>query len=185
MRIARKLRDDQEIIRRFIAVLGGAMIELSSNKLAGPGFFIVAHTFISEFIEGGFFKKEMVLMKALEDVGFPPDDGPIYFMQSDQKKIRDASEHMIKAARQWQTGDDRARTDVSWSVSEYTSNFRQHLDRLKNLIFPLLEQNLSLEDEHKIAEGLNTVLFEAEMKNDPDKYEKLIVTLEDELADWR
>ena len=68
MRIARKLRDDQEIIRRFIAVLGGAMIELSSNKLAGPGFFIVAHTFISEFIEGGFFKKEMVLMKALEDV---------------------------------------------------------------------------------------------------------------------
>ena len=51
---------------------------------------------------------------------------------------------MIKAARQWQAGDDRARTDVSWSASEYTSNFRQHLDRLKNLIFPLLEQNLSL-----------------------------------------
>jgi len=92
---------------------------------------------------------------------------------------------MIKAARQWQAGDDRARTDVSWSASEYTSNFRQHLDRLKNLIFPLLEQNLSIEDEHKIAEGLNTVLFEAEMKNDPDKYDKLIVTLEDELADWR
>ena len=33
MRIARKLSADQEIINRFIAVLGGGMIELSSNKL--------------------------------------------------------------------------------------------------------------------------------------------------------
>ena len=185
MRIARKLKDDQEIISRFIAVLGGAMIELSSNKLAGPGFFIVAHTFISEYIEEGFFKKEELLMKALGDVGFPPDDGPIYFMQSDQKKIREAAEQMIKAAKQWQAGDDRARTDVSWSASEYTSNFRQHLDRLKNLIFPLLEQNLTIEDEHKIAEGMNTVLFEAALQDDPDKYEKLVTELEEELADWR
>ena len=102
MRIARKLRDDQEIISRFIAVLGSAMIELSSNKLAGPGFFIMAYNFISEYIEGGFFKKEELLIKALEDVGFPPDDGPIYFMRSDQKKCREAAENMIKAAKQWQ-----------------------------------------------------------------------------------
>ena len=185
MRIARKLKDDQEIISRFIAVLGGAMIELSSNKLAGPGFFILAHDFISEYIEGGFFKKEELLITALQDVGFPPDDGPVYFMRSDQKKTREAAGQMISAAKQWQAGDDRARVDVSWAASEYTSNFRQHLDRLKNLIFPLLEQNLTIEDEHKIAEGMNTVLFEADMKNDPDKYENLVTELEEELADWR
>ena len=185
MRIARKLRDDQEIISRFIAVLGSAMIELSSNKLAGPGFFIMAYNFISEYIEGGFFKKEELLIKALEDVGFPPDDGPIYFMRSDQKKCREAAENMIKAAKQWQAGETNARADVSWAASEYTSNFRGHLDRLKNLIFPLLEQNLTLEDEHRVAEGFNTVVFEADMQNDPDKYDKLVVTLEEELADWR
>jgi hypothetical protein len=44
---------------------------------------------------------------------------------------------------------------------------------------------LVIEDEHKIAEGFNTVVFEADMKNDPDKYEKLVVELEEELADWR
>lgn len=185
MRIARKLNDDQEIINRFIAVLGSAMTELSSNKLAGPGLFILAHDFISEYIEGGFFKKEELLIKALEDVGFPPDDGPIHFMRSEQKKSREAAEHMINAAKHWQAGDERARTDVSWSASEYTSNFRQHLERLKNLILPLLEQNLTLEDEHKIAERMNTVLFEADMKHDPDKYDKLVTELEEELADWR
>ena len=75
--------------------------------------------------------------------------------------------------------------DVGWAASEYTSNFRQHLARLKNLIFPLLEQNLDIEDEHKIAEGFNTVIFESDMKNDPDKYKKMLKTLEEELADWR
>lgn len=185
MRIARKLNDDQEMIGRFIAVLGSAMIELSSNKLAGPGFFILAHRFIAEYIEGGFFKKEELLIKALEGVGFPPDDGPIYFMRSDQKKSREAAANMIQAARQWQAGDDRARVDVSWAASEYTSNFRQHLERLKNLIFPLIEQNLSIEDEHKIAEGMNSVLFEADMQNEPEKYDQLVTELEEELADWR
>jgi hemerythrin-like domain-containing protein len=185
MRIARKLNDDQEIIGRFIAVLGGAMLELSSNKLARPGFFIVAHRFIHEYIEEGFFKKEEWLMKALEDVGFPPDDGPIYFMLSDQKKSREAAAHMIAAARQWKSGEENARIDVSWAASEYTSTFRQHLDRLKNLIFPLLEQNLAIEDEHKIAEGFNNILFEGDGQNEPDKFDKLLKTLEEELADWR
>ena len=185
MRIARKLSDDQDIISRFIAVLGGGMIELSNNKFARPGFFILAHNFIAGYIEGGFFKKEELLISALEDVGFPPDDGPIHFMRSEQKKSREASEQMFKAAKRWQDGDENARIDVGWAASEYTSNFRQHLERLKNLIFPLLEQNLNIEDEHKIAEGFNTVNFEADTKNEPDKYEKMIVTLEEELADWR
>ena len=185
MRIARKLSDDQEIISRFIAVLGGGMIELGSNKYARPGFFILAHNFIAEYIEGGFFKKEELLIKALEDVGFPPDDGPIYFMRSEQKKSRETAEQMFKAAKAWQGGEENARIDVSWATSEFTSNFRQHLDRLKNLIFPLLEQNLAIDEEHKIAEGFNTVVFEADLQNEPDKYNKMIKTLEDELADWR
>ena len=185
MRIARKLSNDQETISRFIAVLGSAMLETSNNKLARPGFFIVAHSFISEYIEKGFFKKEDLIMEALEDVGFPPDDGPIYFIRSEQNKAREAASHMLQAAKQWQAGDENARVDVSWAASEHTSTFRQHFDRLKNLIFPLLEQNLTIEDEHKIAEGFNTVVFEADMKNDPDKYDKMLETLEEELADWR
>ena len=185
MRIARKLNADHEIIKRFIAVLGSGMIELSGNKLARPGFFIVAHSFISEYIEAGFFKKEELLIKALEDLGFPTDNGAISFMRSDQKKSREIAEQLIEAAKQWQAGDEEARMDVGWTTSEFTTTMRQHLERLKNLVFPLLEQNLALEDEHKIAEGFNTILFEGVLQNTPDKYEKLIATLEEELDDWR
>jgi hemerythrin-like domain-containing protein len=185
MRIVRKLSADQETIYRFIAVLGSAMIELSSNKLARPEFFILAHTFIREYIEAGFFKKEELLIKTLEDVGFPPDDGPVYFLRSEQKKSHEAAMHLINAAKQWQAGDEQARVEAGWAASEYTSTLRQHLERLKNLIFPLIEQNIPIEEEHQLSEKVDEIVLEGDLQTDPEKYDALIVTLEEELSDWR
>lgn len=186
MRIAKILRKDQEIVLRFLDVFGGGSIALGmNNKNARPGFFIFATTFMHEYIEGSFFKKEELLMKALVDCGFSPDDGPVGAMKNEQAKSREAAELLLKAARAWQEGAKGARAEVGWAASEYTSTLRQHLDRLKNLIFPLLEQNISPEDELKVAEGINNIVFESSMKNEPDKYTKLIETLDDELSDWK
>jgi hemerythrin-like domain-containing protein len=185
MRITKYLRTDQENITRFLAVLGGGSIILSASKRARPGFFIFAHTFIREYIEDGFFKKEELLIKVLEDNGFPADSGPVNAMRTDQKKSRDAAELLINAAKQWQAGDEVARSEVGWATSEYTSAFRQHLDRLKNLIFPLLEQTISVDEEHKISEGMNNLIFESSLKEGTEKYIKLIGELEEELSDWK
>jgi hemerythrin-like domain-containing protein len=185
MRITKNLRTDQDLILRFLDAFGGGAAILSQSKLARPGFFIFAHSFIHEFIEESFFKKEDLLLRALEDEGFPGDEGPVGAMHMEQKKCREAAGSLINAAKAWQAGDGEARVEVGWSASEYTSTLRQHMDRLKNLIFPLLDQNLTPEDEHKIAEGFNNIVFEGTMKNDPDKYIKLIETLEDELSEWR
>lgn len=185
MRITKNLRADQETILRFLDVFGGGSVILGNSKLARPGFFIFSHTFIREFIEESFFKKEELLMKALEAGGFSSDDGPIASMRSEQKKSREAADALVNAAKEWQAGDENARTEVGWAASEYSAIFRQHLDRLKNLIFPLLEQNISPEDEYKIAEGLNNIVFESTMQSEPDKYIKLIETLEEELSDWK
>lgn len=185
MRVTRSLRADQELILRFLDALGGGSAVLSHNRHARPGLFISAQIFIQEFIEAEFFKKEELLITALENSGFPLDEGPVGAMRAEQRKSHEAAEHMLKAARGWQAGDTQARAEVGWAASEYTSTLRQHLDRLKNLIFPLLEQNISPEDEQKIAEGLNTIAFESSLKGEGDKYVKLIKSLEDELSDWK
>jgi len=186
MRITKYLRTDQETIVHFLDMLGVASSMLSGNKRAGPGFFIFAYTFMHEFIEGSFFKKEELLFTALEDSGFPTEDGPVTAMRAEQVKSKESSEHMHNAAKGWQGGDEEARGEVGWATSEYTLTLRQHLDRLNNRIFPLLEQNMSDEDEHKIAEGLNTIAFEKSMKKDEeDKYIKLVKSLEDELSNWK
>lgn len=185
MRIEKNFRADQEVILRFLDALGGGAAILSGNKKARPGFFIFAHTFIEEFIDGSFFKKEDLLIAALENNGFPSDEGPVGAMRAEQEKSRDAARHMLSAAKGWQEGDEEARGEVGWATSEYTSTLRQHLNRLKTLIFPLLEQNISPEDEHRISEGLNVIAFENSMKGDADRHAKLIESLEDELSEWK
>ena len=185
MRSTKVIQKDQELIQRFLDVLGGASTILLNSKVAGPGLFIIAHSFIHGLIENDFFKKEDLLIQALEANGFPTDDGPIGAMRAEQTKSRDAAEHMLSASNGWKDGDEEARGEVVWAASEYTSTLRQHLDRLKTRIFPLLEQNMSPEDEHKIAEGLNAIAFENNLKSDPDKYIKLIQSLEQELSDWK
>ena len=185
MRIAKHFRADQETILRFLDILGEGSVILTSGKHARPGLFIFAHEFIREYVEDIFFSKEELLIRALENDGFPPDDGPVGSLRMEQRKSREAALHMASAAKGWQAGDEAARAEVGWATSEYTSTLRQHLDRLKNLIFPLLEQNMSPEDEHRIAEGLNILAFEKGTKDDPNKYLKLLETLEDELSDWK
>jgi len=171
---------------RFLDAFGSGAAILSQSKRARPGFFLFAHTFIHEYMEAYFFKKEELLLQALEDEGFPGNEGPIGAMHSEQKKSREAAELLLNAAKAWQAGEEEARVEVGWAASEYSSTLRQHMDRLKNLIFPLLEQNLTPEGEHKIAEGFNNILFAGTMKNDqPEKFIKLIQTLEEELSDWK
>ena len=185
MRITKYLRADQETIIRFLDMLGVASSMLSGNKHARPGFFIFGHTFIRGYIEESFFKKEELLFKALEDSGFPSEEGPIVAMRAEQAKSRESAEHMGNAARGWQGGDEEARGEVGWAASEYTLTLRQHLDRLNNRIFPLLEQNMSAEDEHEISEGLNKIAFEVSMKGDTNKYTDLVESLQEELNDWK
>lgn len=170
---------------RFLDAFGAGSAVLGNNKLAKPGFFLFAHTFIREYIEESFFKKEELLLRALEEEGFPSDEGPIGSMHGEQKKSCDAAELMFNAAKAWQAGDEEARSDVGWAASEYSSTLRKHMDRLKNLIFPLLEQNVSPDGEHKIAEGVNTIVFEGTMKNSSEKYTELVETLEEELSNWK
>lgn len=185
MRITKYLRTDQETIIRFLDTLGVGASLISGNKRARPGFFIVAHTFMQEYMAESFFKKEELLFKALIASGFPAEDGPIVAMRVEQAKCIESAEHMGNAAKGWLDGDEEARGEVGWAASEITLTLRQHLDRLNQRIYPLLEQNMSDEDEHKIAEGLNKIAFEVSEKGDTDKYAKLVETLQEELKDWK
>lgn len=185
MRLSKALRTDQETISRFITALGSGSVALSNSKLPRPNFFILAHTFIKEYIDEGFFKKEEVLIRVLEDGGFPMDTGPISAIRTDHKKSQAAAESMLNFAKQWEAGDHVARSEMGWATSEYTSTIRQHLERLKSLILPLIEQTISVDEEHNVSEEINSLVFEGELKNGTGKYIKLIEQLEEYLSDWK
>jgi hemerythrin-like domain-containing protein len=185
MRLSKALKNDQEIITRFITALGSGSVALSNSKLPRPDFFIIAHTFVKEFIEEGFFKKEEVLIKVLDEGGFPPDSGPIAAIRTDQKKASNAAQSMLNAAKQWEAGDHVARSETGWATGEVTATVRQHLERLKSLILPLIEQTISVDEEHNVSEEINSLVFEGALKNGTEKYIKLIEQLEEKLSDWK
>jgi hemerythrin-like domain-containing protein len=68
---------------------------------------------------------------------------------------------------------------------DYTATLRQHLERLKNLIFPLLEQTISIEEEHILSDDMSKIVFKGSFEDGSEKYAKLIEKLEEELGDWR
>ncbi len=186
MRLTKDLRKDQETVLRFLNVLGEGSVALAAgNRYARPDFFLSAVAFIREYIEGKFFQREEVLLKALEDNGFPPDSGPLGTTRDEQRKSLQSAELLLKAAQAWQAGEGGARIEVGWAASEYTSLLRRHLDRLKNLIFPLLEQNLSPEEEQQALEALRRLAPPGSAAEEANKHIRLIEALEEELSDWK
>jgi hemerythrin-like domain-containing protein len=185
MRIPRNLQTDQDHINRFLTVLGGASIEVRNNKRAKARLFIRAHEFMKDYIDEGFFKKEEVLIKILEDGGFPSNQGPVGAMRSDQKKTREVAESLLETSNVWESGDTGMRGEVGWAASEYTSTMRQHMERLKSLIYPLIEQTLPIEAEEKVTEEIKSIVFEGGLKDGVAKYVKLIEELEEEFNDWK
>ncbi len=185
MRIIKILRADQDLIARFVAVLGRGLATAGQSKSARPGFFVFAGNFIHGYIEPIYFKKEVVLLTALEDCGFPADKGPVGTMHADHEKSREISKALFGAAKQWQSGDGSGRADVVWATSEYTGLMHRHFDLLKNLIHPLLEQTLSPEDEQKAAEQLNLVAFADPEEDSPGKYTRIVEMLEEEVGEWQ
>jgi len=185
MRIIKILRSDQDLIARFVAVFGSGLAMAAQNRDTRPGFFVFACNFINEYLEPVYFRKEELLLSALEECGFSADDGPVGTMYAGHQKSREISRILSEAAREWQGGDSAGRTEAIWAASEYTGLMRQHFDLLRNLIHPLLEQSLSLEGEQKVAEGLNLIAFEQPTTELPDKYLKMVEALEEEVANWK
>lgn len=185
MRVPRNLQTDQDHITRFLNVLGGASLEVRTNKRAKAKFFLQAHTFIKDYIEEGFFKKEEVIVNILVDGGFSTSQGPVGNLRSDQKKCHEDAETMLSAATAWKEGDEGARSEVGWSSHEYSSAMREHLNRLKTLIYPLVEQTLPQEAEEKVTEDIKSIVFEGGLKDGVEKYVKLIEELEEEFKDWK
>jgi hemerythrin-like domain-containing protein len=185
MKATKILRTDQELINRFLAAFGLGLVYAAQNKPVKASFFIYACNFIKGYIEGSYFKKEEVLLKSLEDNGLTSNSGPLYQMFNELKQSQQMSDEILAAARQWQSGETESRNSTVWATSNYTSLLRQHIERSRSIIFPLAEQLIPPDDQYKIAEALNQIVFEGDENQTPEQYEKMIVALKEEADEFK
>jgi hemerythrin-like domain-containing protein len=185
MRIKKALQPDIELISRFTAVLGGGLNVAAHSRTAKPDFFIHAGQFIQAYIQAVYFKKEDVLLEALQDWGFPADQGPVGSMRSGQTKSGEIARMLVGAASHWQHGGEEGRGDTVWATSEFTGLMRSHFELLNTLIYPLVDQSISPEDEQGIAAKINHLNFGEPPSALREKYLKFVENLEEEFSDWR
>ena len=185
MSISKTFQVDQDSIKRFIAILGDASVEVRSNKHANHDFFLRAYEFITDYIDGGLFKKEELIIKALEDGGFSPSQGPIAALTADREKSIEMGNALIDVVKLWQGGDEKARMDVGWACREYTNVLGQHLERLKTLIFPLVEQTITEQEEESMSQAVKNFVFEGKLKDGAESYLKMVGDLELEFKGWK
>jgi hemerythrin-like domain-containing protein len=184
MRVTKILHSDQELVARFLAVLGKGLVIASRSKTARPGFFVVAAQFMREYLEPAYLRKEDVLLKALEEGGFPADSGPVGTMRAEHAKSRETSLVLSEAAAAWKAGDEHGRAESVWATSEYTGLMHRHFERLRTLINPLLDQTVTEEGELKIAEELNRIQFAGRADQSLEKYVRIVQMMEEEVGDW-
>ena len=185
MRTTKLLHEDQQLATRFLAVFARGLSAAGQGKSARPGFFVFSGNFIHEYLEPVYFKKEAVLLSALEDCGFSPEDGPIGSMYAGQQKSRQISQVLFDAAKEWQGGDEGGRAEVIYAASEYTQIMHQHFELLRDLIHPLLAQSLSPDGELKAAEALNHIAFDEHSPDSLEKYIGMVKMLEEEVEAWK
>ncbi|MEW6028662.1 MAG: hemerythrin domain-containing protein [Chloroflexota bacterium] len=185
MKATKILQGEQIIIEKFLAAFALGTTSAAQNRPVKSGFFIYAANFINGFIEGSYFKKEAALLKSLEENGLTAEHGPLAAMFNEIEQSRDLSRDILSAARQWQEGDADGRNDLIWAASTYTSVLRQHIDRARSMIFPLAEQLISIDDQYKIAEAFNHIVFEGSEVKPTEQYEKIIVELQNEADEWK
>jgi hemerythrin-like domain-containing protein len=185
MKATKILQNEQALIEKFLAAFALGATSAAQNRPVKPGFFIYAANFINGFIEGSYFKKEEALLKSLEENGLTSEHGPLAAMFNEIKHSHDLSRDMLSAARQWQEGDADGRTELVWTASTYTSVLRQHIDRARSMIFPLAEQLISVDEQYKIAEAFNHIVFEGIEVKPMEQYEKMIVELQNEADEWK
>jgi len=185
MKATKILRNEQELIDRFLAVFGLGAVKAAQNKPVQPGFFIFGCSFIKEFIEGGYFKKEQVLFNAMEESGLGTDSGPLQRMLEEITASQEISSELLAAARQWQEGDLDGRNGIIWATSSYTTMLRQHIERSRSIIFPLAEQVILPDEQYKIAEAYNHIVFEEGEIHPLEHYEKIVASLKDETDEWK
>lgn len=184
MRATKILSEDQEFVGRFLAILGKGLVVASHSKVARPGFFVFAADFMQGYLEPEYLQKEDILLRALEECGFPGDSGPVAAMRTEHARSRQLSKTIAEASKAWHGGDDSGRAEAIFATSEYTDLMHHHFERLRNLINPLLDQWVTPEGEVRIAEQLNLIEFADRDEKSPTSFRNIVKMLEDEVRDW-
>jgi hemerythrin-like domain-containing protein len=176
------LMSEHRVIERVLTALEEAADHVEAGQAVRPGFFIDAADFVRGFADGCHHQKEEgVLFKTMESRGVPVSGGPLGVMLNEHEMGRQFTRGMRDAAQRWQAGDEAAQADVVRNARGYAVLLRQHILKEDNVLFPMADQVIPLDEYDQVLEGFEHVEHEETGPGVHEKYLALADRLEHEL----
>ena len=175
------LKDEHRVIERVIAALEKAAEQLQTGEPVRPGFFLEAADFIKNFADGAHHKKEEgVLFIAMTESGVPVQGGPIGVMLAEHERGRQFTRSMREAALRLEQGDETARDQIASSALGYAGLLRQHIYKEDNILFPMAERVISLDEQEKVNQSFELIAQQETSEGVGEKYLAVAASLEGE-----
>ena len=177
------LMSEHRVIERVLDALEAETQRLEHGQGVRPGFFIDATDFVRGFADGCHHRKEEgVLFQAMVDNGLPLQNSPVAVMLSEHEQGRAYTRSMRQAAERLQAGDASAKTDVVGNALGYAALLRQHIYKEDNILFPMADRVIPVDQHDNVAEGFEHVEHEETGEGVHEKYLGLAERLEKEAA---
>ena len=183
MKATEILSSEHRVIERVIQALDTAADRLATGQAVRPGFFLDSADFIKGFADGCHHKKEEgVLFQAMLDNGLPAQNSPVAVMLDEHEQGRDFTRGMRRAAEHLQAGDASAAALVVENARGYTSLLRQHIYKEDNILFPMADRVIPVDQYDQVVDGFEHVEHEETGEGVHEKYLGLAERLEKEAA---
>jgi hemerythrin-like domain-containing protein len=152
MRATQLLMEEHEIILRGLRVLEALAAKAARGDRVPAQAVDALLAFLTEFADAHHHgKEEKILFPALEEAGFPPDDGPVGVMVQEHVQGRELISALCAAAPQ-AAGDAAARARFADTARAYTALLSAHIDKENHVLFPMADQAIGGEDRRRVEE---------------------------------
>lgn len=186
MKATEELMTEHTVIERVLNTLENAVSASSMNKAVKPDFFIDAADFIRGFADGCHHRKEEnVLFIAMGKNGVPVQGGPIGVMLNEHEQGRVLTRAMRTGAEKWKIGKDAGKVEALKAATDYVALLRQHIAKENNVLFPMADRAIPVNDQEQVMEDFERVEHEETGEGVHEKYLALAEKLEAEVKNWK
>lgn len=177
------LTEEHGVILQVLNTLEQGANRLENGQPVRPEFFLSATDFIRGFADGCHHQKEEgVLFKSMEAHGITGDGCPLGVMLAEHELGRQYTRALRSAAQDMQSGDPGASRRAIQSTRSYTTLLRQHINKEDNILFPLADDVIPMDQHDLVWEGFEHVEHAETGEGVHEKYLALAMVLEAELA---